>query len=113
MNLKNIIITIVVLTLLIFIRNIAVSIYEQVKNENTINGLQDQLEDAKRENAYLNQRLSEVESDRFVEKEARGKLGLVRENEYAVFLAPPNQISYREYQSQIPNWEKWKTVFRL
>jgi cell division protein FtsB len=113
MNIKTIFSTIIIIILVIFIRNISLSIYTLIKNEDTVNTLKTQLEEEKREKAFLTQRLSEVKTDGFVEKEARGKLGLTRENEYQVFVAPPNTITSDLERYTQPNWKKWIEVFRF
>lgn len=113
MNLKRILSITVIIILLVLIRNIGASIYGIIKNENTVQDLQSQLIEEKKEHVFLNQRLSEVQSTAFVEKEAREKLGLVRQNEYPVFLAPPSIADESTGTQTVANWKKWKMVFRL
>lgn len=98
---------------MIMLRNTLFSIKNLIQNEGTVQDLQQQLESKKRENTYLTQRLSYVESDNFVEHEARGKLGLVQENEYPVFVVPPSEENNKSPIKKKDNWKKWKEVFRL
>lgn len=77
------------------------------------------LEEIKNKQNELQQDLSIVESDFYMEKEARNKLGLVKENE--VVLVLPNEdvlkkLSPRkdfadEYEKPRPNWQKWMELF--
>jgi cell division protein FtsB len=113
MNVKIIVTTLTIVILLILIRNISFSIYTLIQNEGIVKDLRSQLEEERKEFVFLNQRLSEVQSDNFIEKEAREKLGLVRENEYPVFLTPPSPLQNTLGQSKEENWKKWKNVFRL
>ncbi|HRN96500.1 MAG TPA: septum formation initiator family protein [Candidatus Levybacteria bacterium] len=113
MNIKTIITAIVIIILLVLIRNIVVSIYTLIQNEGHVQDLQTQLQEENKQHAFLNQQLSEVKSDVFVEKEARSKLGLVQENEYPVFIAPPSPTPAFTQEISEPNWKKWKEVFRL
>jgi len=113
MKLKNVITIGVIIILLFFIKNIVTSIFEHYQNENVVRDLQNRLEKEKREQAFLDQRLSEVKSDEFVEREARQKLGLVRENEQPVFIIPPSPTPTPVEQAQENNIEKWRNLFRL
>lgn len=113
MNLRTIITIVIIFILVILIRNTVVSIYSLIENEGTVQDLQNNLKKEKQRHAFLQQKLSEVKSDSFVEREARSKLGLVRENEYPVFVSPPLPTPDSQKSQQYPNWKKWKQVFRL
>jgi cell division protein FtsB len=77
------------------------------------------LEELRSKQATLQQDLSVIESDFYLEKEARNKLGLVKENEIVIVL--PNeeilrQLAHRkensdEYEELRPNWKKWVELF--
>lgn len=73
---------------------------------------QQKLEKLKDDNLVLKQRLEYVQSEEFVEKEARDKLGMVREGE-AVVLMPENtsQALETQVQEETPNWKKWWQLF--
>jgi cell division protein FtsB len=113
MNIKKLLSLFIILILVILIRNIGFSIYTQIKNEDTVNDLKTKLQEEKKEQAFLNQRLTEVQTDSFIEKQAREKLGLTRNNEYSVFAPPPTTNQNIEESYELPNWKKWREVFRL
>ena len=66
------------------------------------------------ENATLKARLEEVKSDEFVEREARDKLGMVREGEILVVL-PQTEESSNPQATNLPddstNWQKWMRLY--
>lgn len=74
------------------------------------------LEEAKRRNEELAERLRYVESREFLEREARDKLGLGRRGEAVVIL--PKEVMKESLEKKekkeeklIPNWKKWVKVF--
>lgn len=71
------------------------------------------LAEARAENDKLQDRLTEVRSDEFVEKEAREKLGFGREGE--VILILPDQASDNNEsggeEGDKPNWQKWWNLY--
>lgn len=76
---------------------------------------QDQLNDLKDEEASLEAKLGEVESDIFVEAEARNKLNMKKEGEI-VLIVPKgeeieNSITSDEEEKGLSNWGKWLMVF--
>lgn len=113
MSFKRIITTISILILVFILQNTVSSIRDLAQNEGTVQDLRMKLIEKKKENDFLTQRLSYVKSNEFVEFEAREKLGLVRENEYPVFLTPPDSIGYTAPVEEKANWVKWKEIFRL
>lgn len=65
------------------------------------------------ENQELKKRAVEVGSPRFIEQEAREKLGLGKENEVVVILPSP-EVSKEESltpREKTSNWEKWWQLF--
>lgn len=73
---------------------------------------QQKLEDLKTDNVALKRQLQYVQSNEFVEKEARDKLGMAKEGE-AVVLMPENTSgsSETQIQEEVPNWKKWWKLF--
>lgn len=113
MNIKISFAVICTLISLILLRNSISSFRNLSKNEDAVQDLRKELHEKRKENEFLTQRLSYVKSDEFVEREAREKLGLVQENEYPVFVVPPNNTEKASEMIRKPNWVKWKEVFRL
>jgi cell division protein FtsB len=71
-----------------------------------------------RENKELEERLKEVQSTQFVEKEIRDKLGLAKEGEIVVVLPDEEilrklapKIEEEETELPDPNWKKWIKLF--
>lgn len=107
---KLIIISVLIITVII-IKNLYVSIKNLSNNSRIVDNLQKQLEAQKKENNFLQQKLSYVKSNEFVEKEARDKLGLVKNNEYIV-IAPEQDAKKEEVEkTEDPNWKKWLKLF--
>lgn len=74
---------------------------------------QEALSRVEAENAKLKQQLSEVQSPQFVEKQAREKLGLVKEGESVVLMPQSSESSQIEAPNEqnLPNWQKWWKLF--
>ena len=80
-----------------------------------------QLEAAKAENRRLQTKLEEVQTDEFVEKEAREKLGYGREGETVLILPkqdnaqgpvmPAGRQVLSTQEPEIPNWRKWWKLY--
>lgn len=69
------------------------------------------LENLKQENQELKEKLEEVKTPEFVEREARDRLGLVQEGE-AVVIMPERIIEEQANQSkELPIWKKWWQLF--
>ncbi len=105
---KRLIPIIIVCILLFVIKNIADSIHTHLKNESIVTDLKIQYQQAEQKNAFLTQQFYYVQQDAFIEKEAREKLGWVKEGEYIVIAPPPHTDSAQtEQQVKIANWKKW------
>lgn len=113
MNIKISLAVICAFVSIILLRNSISSISSLSQNEGAIQDLRKELTEKKKENEFLTQKLSHVKSHEFVEKEAREKLGLVQENEYPVFVVPPDNDQGPSEINYKPNWVKWKEVFRF
>ena len=113
MSFKKIFTVIAIIILIIILRNTIISINDLVQNDGTVQDLRLDLTKKRKENEFLTQRLSYVKTDEFVEQEAREKLGLVRKNEYPVFVTPPSDIQQDSQEEEKENWRKWKEVFHL
>lgn len=76
---------------------------------------QKQLENKKRENEQLGKRLSQVQSQEFIEKEVRNRLFLVKPGESLVLipeeLLKASESAKGKAKDQKPNWQKWWELF--
>jgi len=93
------------------------SIFDLYQKSKEIEKERLKVEALKIKNEELKKQLEYVRSQEFLEKEAREKLGLVREGEVVVILpenfkeAIGNDYSQTEKDKEVPNWEKWWKVF--
>ena len=75
------------------------------------------LEKARVENEALKQELGHVQSEAFIEKEAREKLGMAKPGETVLFLPQEiegiaNFVSFgKNEEKELPNWQKWWKLF--
>ena len=96
------------------IRNVrkAISIRSEIARE------QAKVDKIKEQNARLEREIAQTQSETFIEKQVRDKLGLVKEGEAIVVL--PDEETLRKLAPQIPmeedtlpdpNWKKWLKLF--
>ena len=111
-NTKTIASFVTVVFLLFIIKNIVVSIVNLNQNSQIVTNLMSQEENAKKQNQFLKERLYFVNTDEFIEKQAREKRGRVKQGEHIV-LAPPATSSPNEIKNPdtTPNWKKWWKLF--
>lgn len=104
----------VILMLASIARNIGkvIVIREEVAKE------RERLERFEKENERLQKKITETQSDEFIEKQIRDKLGLVKEGEMVVVL--PDEEILRSLAPKIeveqdslpdPNWKRWLKLF--
>ena len=77
------------------------------------------LEKIQKENERLEEQLKIIQSDEFVEKQLRNKLGLVKEGEIVVVLPEADIVKKlspiipeEEEAKPKPNWQKWMELFK-
>lgn len=77
------------------------------------------LEKARQENERLSDQLKTIQSDDYIEKQFRDKLGLVKDGEIVVVLPEAEivkklspQIPEEEEVKPKPNWQKWLELFK-
>ncbi len=111
-HLKKIFAFIVIVFLLIVIKNMITSIFELQNNSQIVSRLKNEELEQKKREQFLNEQLYYVKSNEFVEKQARERLGMVKEGEYIV-LAPPSSSDNNptETKENTPNWKKWLEMF--
>lgn len=83
---------------------------------------QKRLQEVQKQKEKLEQEISQVDSSAFVEREARDKLGLVKEGE-VILVLPQDEVnklaqSLRDESTkldqtspELPNWQKWLKLF--
>ena len=93
--------------------NIVRTFADLSRQENIIKEATDRLQEAEEEKGNLQKNLAKVESQEFIEREARNKLNLGKEGEVVLILP---SISLVVTPSAIPadnsaNWKKWVRLF--
>lgn len=112
-RLSRLIITIVSLLLVVSLSRSIMSLWEKY---DIVWERQQELDREKERNVQLKTELEQVQRPEFIEREAREKLGMVKEGETVVLL-PKSQISNsndqtrEENEEKIPNWKKWWRLF--
>lgn len=92
-------------------------IYDSLKSDDRLNQETEKLVGLQKRNMELKNKLAEVQSIRFIEKEARNKLGLAREGETVVMISQKeiDRVLRAEKKPieeiKIPNWEGWLRLF--
>ena len=110
-NTKTIIPLIIVFALLFIIKNIIGSIINLNQNSQILTNLRTEEVEAKKRNQFLRERVYYVQTNEFIEKEAREKLGMVKEGEHIIIAPTVVNNSEIKVKTDIPNWEKWKNLF--
>ena len=80
--------------------------------------VKDEIISLKEKNETLKKQIQESQTDEFTERQARNRLGLVREGEVVVVLPEEEilkkfspKIEEQENQLPDPNWKKWLKLF--
>lgn len=103
---------IIVLLLLLAIKNNISGIFHTLEDKNTAETLRKKLAEEKKKNTFLKERLFYVETNNFVEEEAREKLGMSKPGEYLIIAptsTPPDKTDIEV--NNMPNWQKWLKLF--
>jgi len=83
-----------------------------------IKGVEDRIEKLKLENKELEGKLDTFQSEEFIEKQLRDKLGLAKEEEMVIVL--PDEETVKKFAPKVeeeeeilpdPNWKKWLKLF--
>lgn len=115
---KNNLITIIFLVIgVVIIINLTGRIWQLWHQDNPLKEAEKRLEKLKEENAELKQKKAYMNSEKFIEEQARDKLNLAKENEAIVIL--PEEIlklkteeNQEKEEKELANWQKWLEVFR-
>lgn len=88
------------------------TIYELKQQQNVLKTSARELEKIQGENVALERTLQDMQSDSYVERIARDKLGMVKEEETIVILDNPESITQNlESGKDVSNWRKWWGLF--
>ena len=106
---------IIIVISVIVIIGVIQSIADLYGRREILTGREDTLSALEEKRRDLEDKLKEVQSQEFIEKEAREKLGLVKPGETVVLIdtsvIPQNVRKDGKKQSDIPNWKQWRDVF--
>lgn len=113
---KKITFTVLILISLIIAYNLIHQISDALRSGDRLNQEVSNLSDLQAKNSELKNKISEVNSDIFIEEQARNKLGLGKKGETVVII-PDNKIkqvlgaSESAQEVRLPNWLGWWKVF--
>ncbi len=104
---------------LILLSSLTKSLKKLKEGENQISKNEIKLEKIRQENERLSSQLKIVQSDEYLEKQLRDKLGLAKEGEIVLVLPEASvvkklspQIPEEEEVKPKPNWQKWLELFK-
>lgn len=97
--------------LILLIKSLVSSIYSIHSRSTLLSSLQTELSQKKKEQSYLGQKLLIAKTDTFVEREARTKLGLVKDGEEVVIDQKIEADKKQITRPEPPNWQKWQMLF--
>lgn len=102
----------VIIVLVSFITNTSQKLIQVQHDDSIVSELESELERKTRQNNFLQEQLKYVQTDDFVEKQSREKLGLVKEGEVVVQERFDHNINSTIEQSlSKPNWRQWLELF--
>lgn len=109
---KKVIYICLLLFLLLVINGLAHSIYDLWTKRDVLTEAQKKLDQEKAENKKLKSELSRVQTNEFVEEEARNKLFLTKPDEKVVIIPVASKSAEKK---EIPktNLQKWLEIFEL
>lgn len=109
---KKILYILIVIVCILIINGLIHSIYDLWKKQDLVASAREELVREKRENQELKAQLVYVQSEEFVEEEARNKLFMVKPGEAGV-IVPQELIKKKEEKKEVfvPNWQQWVNLF--
>jgi cell division protein FtsB len=115
---KKLIPGLIIIFSLYLIVSLSREIVDLIKKEKIIEEEQLKLEKLEVGTQVLREQLDYVQSEEFVEKEAREKLGMSKEGETIVILPEDFEemveASHKKNEpEELPNWKKWLSLFGL
>ena len=110
---KKLIIFVVPLLLIATRLTRRIHLWYQAKKE--INQLSNQIIKLEEENRSLIKKREYYQSEEFIHREAREKLGMTKENELILIIPTPPDLSILkpkgEKYDQLPPWKQWQHLF--
>jgi len=101
--------------LLLVVSHLARRIHLWYQTEQEINQTKNRIAKLKQDNQSLNQKKEYYQSEEFIRREAREKLGMTRENELILLIPTPPDLSILkpkgEKYEQLPSWKQWWQLF--
>ena len=110
---KKILFIVAIVASIFIINSLVRSIYDLWGKQDLITKAQKELDSEKRENKELKSKLSQAQSSKFVEEEARNKLLLIKPGEQQVII-PQDLLSSSDSAKKKdtrPNFRKWWDLF--
>ncbi|MEK7578040.1 MAG: septum formation initiator family protein [Patescibacteria group bacterium] len=102
---------VILLSLILSVRAI-ITIIDLRARKYTVTERKNAVEQVKKENAMLQKELDAIHSDEYVEKIARDKLGMVKDDESIVLLPDEVKGGMRKEEKQArTNWQRWWGLF--
>ncbi len=109
---KSLLPVLIIIFLLIIIKNGISATFNSINNKNSKESLENTLNQEQTKNQYLKEKLFYVKTNKFVEEEARDKLGMLKDGEYFVIAPTSTPLDQRKIViDDRPNWEKWWELF--
>lgn len=98
---------------LVAIISLSSSIHSLLKRGDLFVEKEKKLAELKKQSEEFKETLKRVQSEEFIEKEAREKLNMGKRGEIVVILpkTPGWQSSELAKQEELPNWKKWYNLF--
>lgn len=113
---KKIGLGLIMLIALLLAYNLVNQIYDAVKSGERLSQQLEEVYQLEAQNRQLKKRLSEIQSDDFLEEQARNKLGFGKTGE-TVIIIPEEKIrqilgaTASAQEARLPNWLGWLKVF--
>lgn len=108
---KKILFVVIVAILLVIINNLVRSIYNIWQKRDFVTQAQKELDFQKQENQRLKSQLTYVQTQEFIERQARDKLFMVKKGEQKVLIPQEPEKTASEEKNNLPNWKKWWNLF--
>ena len=111
-NYKILIGAVVIIALGFFLINTTKNLFQIQRSGSVMQELEDELSKKQNHNKFLQEQLKYVQTNEFIERESREKLGLVKKGEVVVQEKLESSINVEiEQNLSKPNWLQWLELF--